>query len=69
MIRITFQKYLQTAAANVQELNIRHKTSDLPGREEIISSLKAGEEYDVLVIGGGVTGSGVALDAQSRGRL
>ena len=26
-----------------------------------------GEEYDVLVIGGGATGCGIALDSMSRG--
>lgn len=26
-----------------------------------------GEEFDVLIIGGGATGAGVALDAQTRG--
>ncbi|KAI0010604.1 FAD dependent oxidoreductase-domain-containing protein [Xylariaceae sp. FL0662B] len=31
------------------------------------SSLKEGEEYDMLVIGGGATGAGVALDAATRG--
>jgi glycerol-3-phosphate dehydrogenase len=35
-------------------------------REEAISAL-ADEPYDVLVIGGGITGAGVALDAASRG--
>jgi glycerol-3-phosphate dehydrogenase len=32
-----------------------------------LSALADGETVDVLVIGGGVTGAGVALDAQSRG--
>ncbi|WHY87901.1 glycerol-3-phosphate dehydrogenase/oxidase [Neobacillus novalis] len=35
-------------------------------RKEIINKLKS-ETYDVLVIGGGITGAGIALDAQSRG--
>jgi glycerol-3-phosphate dehydrogenase len=35
-------------------------------RTEIEDTLKS-EEYDVLVIGGGITGAGIALDAQSRG--
>jgi glycerol-3-phosphate dehydrogenase len=35
-------------------------------RESAIESL-AGERFDVLVIGGGITGAGVALDAASRG--
>ncbi|RPB05329.1 DAO-domain-containing protein [Choiromyces venosus 120613-1] len=42
----------------------------LPTREEQIDRLRAGtdgNEYDLLVIGGGATGSGIALDAASRG--
>lgn len=39
----------------------------IPSRFEQISDLKRGEEYDVLIIGGGATGSGAALDAASRG--
>ena len=35
-------------------------------REEIVNQLK-GETFDVLVIGGGITGAGIALDAESRG--
>src|SRR5687768_2864348 len=35
-------------------------------REDALEALKA-EEWDVVVIGGGVTGAGVALDAASRG--
>src|SRR5664279_4584500 len=35
-------------------------------RDEAITAL-ADEHYDVLVIGGGITGAGVALDAASRG--
>jgi glycerol-3-phosphate dehydrogenase len=36
-------------------------------RAKELSELADGETVDVLVIGGGVTGAGVALDAQSRG--
>ncbi len=35
-------------------------------RTEIIRNLKS-QQYDVLVIGGGITGAGIALDAQTRG--
>ncbi|RHW31166.1 glycerol-3-phosphate dehydrogenase/oxidase [Neobacillus notoginsengisoli] len=35
-------------------------------RDEIINQLK-NEHYDVLIIGGGITGAGIALDAQTRG--
>ncbi len=36
------------------------------GREQNLARLE-GEQFDVLVIGGGVTGAGVALDAAARG--
>ena len=32
-----------------------------------VEVLAKGEEYDVLVIGGGATGCGIALDSISRG--
>src|SRR5690349_3326393 len=37
------------------------------GRERAIESLGSGDELDLLVIGGGVVGSGTALDAVTRG--
>src|SRR5690349_16762758 len=37
------------------------------GRERAIATLGSGEELDLLVIGGGVVGSGTALDAVTRG--
>lgn len=39
----------------------------LPPRSEMMQVLQSGEEYDVLVIGGGATGAGVALDSITRG--
>src|SRR3954470_2173703 len=36
-------------------------------REAELAELAGGAELDVLVVGGGVTGAGVALDAASRG--
>ncbi len=36
-------------------------------RKEAIEKMAGGEEFDVLVIGGGVTGAGIALDAATRG--
>ena len=36
-------------------------------RERELTALASGEQVDLLVIGGGVTGAGVALDAASRG--
>lgn len=36
-------------------------------REEMIARLEAGETWDVIVVGGGATGVGCAVDAASRG--
>jgi len=44
----------------------KRPTKPLPTRAEQLNSL-ATDEFDVLVIGGGATGSGCALDAASRG--
>lgn len=33
-----------------------------------MKTLKSGETYDVLIIGGGATGAGCALDACTRGK-
>ena len=38
----------------------------LPARADALAALRAGP-FDVLVIGGGITGAGIALDAASRG--
>lgn len=40
----------------------------LPSREQQIQALQSGGEFDVLVIGGGATGCGCALDAATRGK-
>ncbi|ULT91212.1 hypothetical protein L3Y34_009071 [Caenorhabditis briggsae] len=49
---------------------MKHQTvkwKGLPTREAIVDSLKKEKQFDVLVIGGGSAGAGVALDAQTRG--
>jgi alkyl hydroperoxide reductase subunit AhpF len=50
----------------VPSLNTRPVTA-LPTRAELLQSLTSDKEYDVLVIGGGATGAGIALDSQTRG--
>ncbi|CAD7928320.1 unnamed protein product, partial [Amoebophrya sp. A25] len=63
--------YCSKKNADVEAKNdsIRANTIEerLPSREEIISRLRSGEEFDLLVVGGGATGAGVALDAATRG--
>ncbi|KNC50931.1 glycerol-3-phosphate dehydrogenase [Thecamonas trahens ATCC 50062] len=41
--------------------------ADVPPREEMIDRLRHTSQFDMLVIGGGATGVGVALDAITRG--
>ena len=43
------------------------ETWKIPSRATIIQELKSNNEYDVLIIGGGATGAGAALDACTRG--
>ncbi|EYC19247.1 hypothetical protein Y032_0025g1266 [Ancylostoma ceylanicum] len=65
--KLQMRNYFRTAHADkVAGLNKRSSDS-LPSRKELVESLKSGGEYDILVIGGGATGAGVALDAQTRG--
>ena len=41
--------------------------TNLPSREEQVEAMSKEPEYDILVIGGGATGAGVAVDAAVRG--
>jgi glycerol-3-phosphate dehydrogenase len=40
---------------------------ELKSRQEHIKRLKSGEQFDLLIVGGGANGAGVVLDAASRG--
>jgi glycerol-3-phosphate dehydrogenase len=46
---------------------INPPTNKLPSRAEQLNRLRSTKEFDLLVIGGGATGTGVALDAATRG--
>ncbi|WP_238145178.1 glycerol-3-phosphate dehydrogenase/oxidase [Antricoccus suffuscus] len=54
-----------TESRNIVSLHWPSLTADR--RQRDLDSLASGETIDVLVIGGGITGAGVALDAASRG--
>lgn len=43
------------------------RTGRVSTREENLEKMASGKEFDVLVVGGGATGAGVALEAQLRG--
>uniref|UniRef100_A0A1B6D6V9 Glycerol-3-phosphate dehydrogenase n=1 Tax=Clastoptera arizonana TaxID=38151 RepID=A0A1B6D6V9_9HEMI len=52
---------------NDKKTHIPHKGKpNIPSRNELLLSLQ-NEKFDILVIGGGATGTGCALDAASRG--
>ncbi|XP_063858355.1 glycerol-3-phosphate dehydrogenase, mitochondrial-like isoform X4 [Scylla paramamosain] len=59
----TKRQFIRVAAA--ENLNNR-PTKPLPTREQQLKSLSS-ESFDVLIIGGGATGAGCALDSVSRG--
>lgn len=40
---------------------------EMPKRADQLAKLQSGQLYNILVIGGGATGTGVALDAATRG--
>ena len=52
--------------AEISSLQQQAVSNPLPVRASLMDQLRT-EEFDVLVVGGGATGCGVALDAQSRG--
>lgn len=43
-------------------------TDELPSRQAQLAALTNAEEFDVLVVGGGATGAGCALDAVTRSK-
>lgn len=49
----------------VEEIN-SHLSERLPSRDHHVEAVRS-KELDVLVIGGGATGAGCAVDAASRG--
>ena len=42
---------------------------DFPSREAQIDKMAKEPEYDIVVVGGGATGCGIAVDAASRGKF
>lgn len=44
-----------------------HESMQVLPRDEMIKKAKENPHYDVLIVGGGCTGAGVALDAKLRG--
>ncbi|KJP89728.1 hypothetical protein AK88_00688 [Plasmodium fragile] len=59
MLKVNFHK-------NMIDDNVVYKQSAMSSRNEMIARLKK-NQYDVLIIGGGATGAGLALDCATRG--
>ncbi|XP_038645499.1 glycerol-3-phosphate dehydrogenase, mitochondrial isoform X1 [Scyliorhinus canicula] len=62
----SYRTHLSNVQASEQLLR-NYISSQLPSREAQLNTLKTTTEFDVLVVGGGATGSGCALDAVTRG--
>lgn len=67
-ISILFQNPLLTVNA-AENAPVVRPNIPLPSRSVHTNSLKYTPEFDILVIGGGATGCGVALDAVTRGKI
>ncbi len=50
--------FLKSLATNETNNQISTETFKIPQREDMLKQLKSGEEYDILIIGGGCTGTG-----------
>ena len=53
--------------STLNEEGQRKISSIIPTRSEQVARLSSEKEFDVLIVGGGATGSGAAVDAASRG--
>jgi len=61
-------KYYRNCNQEEAERRIRSaKEWKVPSRDANIEQLKSGKQFDIVVVGGGATGAGVALEAQLRG--
>ena len=67
LILTCYQKHSAGVVLAAEE-QLKLSQVPLPPRDHHLKALHD-TEYDVLVIGGGATGCGVALDAQSRGTV
>ena len=59
--------YRARAQEKALDTGIPERLERFPSRSAQIQQLKEGD-FDVLVVGGGATGTGVALEAQARGQ-
>jgi len=60
-------KYSNHRREEAESLIRSVKEKPIPNRHKNLQRLQSGEEFDILVVGGGATGAGVAYEAQLRG--
>lgn len=58
--------YIQKNTADASSLQTTAKNTANPTRTQLLTNLKH-SQFDLLIIGGGATGAGCALDAAKRG--
>ncbi|XP_011154652.1 glycerol-3-phosphate dehydrogenase, mitochondrial [Harpegnathos saltator] len=63
---LTSYYFLSDTTVHAEKIKPRPPRRTLPTREDQVKTLKS-QDYDVLIIGGGATGAGCALDACTRG--
>lgn len=66
VVAYAYPKLKARNIATATEIEKEYAWTPLPTRAQMLQSMEK-EEFDVLVIGGGATGCGVALDSVSRG--
>lgn len=67
MLKREFASYTQEELSRLRYKDTAKFRFELKSRQDHLKKLKSGEEFDVLIIGGGANGAGVVLDASSRG--
>jgi hypothetical protein len=60
-IGVASNSVAQAKEASKEELRKKDLQAYVPSRKEILAKLKSNYTYDMLIIGGGATGSGIAL--------
>ncbi|KAJ8321071.1 hypothetical protein KUTeg_002658 [Tegillarca granosa] len=66
VVAYAYPKFIKRNIVTAFDIEKEYAWTPLPTRAQMLKSMQD-EEFDVLVIGGGATGCGVALDAVSRG--
>ena len=67
ILKREFASYTPEQIAKLNYADAAKFRFELKSRQDHIKRLKSGEQFDLLIVGGGANGAGVVLDAASRG--